>query len=162
MPLAPGADAPAFTLPDGDGADRSLADLAAKGPVLLTFFKISCPVCKMAFPVYAELERRYGDEIPVVAVSQNAADEAGPWLEDVEFTGTVLIDEADGHATSRDYEITSVPTLVLVEDNKVVAASEGWDRERVNAWAADLGGRTGRDTSPVSVKTDGRPPFRPG
>lgn len=162
MPLAPGADAPPFTLPSDDGTDLSLADLTVKGPVLLTFFKTSCPVCKMAFPVYAELERRYGDEIPVVAVSQNTADEVGPWLEDVGFTGPVLIDEADGHATSRDYEITSVPTLVLVEGDKVVATSEGWDRERVNTWATDLGGRTGRDTSPVSVKTDGRPPFRPG
>lgn len=162
MPLAPGADAPAFTLPADDGTDRSLDDLTAKGPALLAFFKTSCPVCKMAFPVYAELERRYGDEIPVVAVSQNPADEAGPWLDDVDFHGPTLVDDADGHATSRAYQITSVPSLVMVEDGKVVAASEGWDRERVNAWATDFGQRTGRDTSPVSVKTDGRPPFRPG
>lgn len=162
MPLAAGAEAPDFTLPAADGTERSLADLTAKGPVVLTFFKTSCPVCKMAFPVYAELERRYGDEIPVIAVSQNPLEEADPWLEAVEFNGDFLLDDEPDHPTSKAYEITSVPTLVMVEDGKVVAASEGWDRERVNAWAADLGERTGRDTSPVSVKTDGRPPFRPG
>lgn len=162
MPLAAGADAPDFTLPAQDGTERSLTDLTAKGPVLLSFLKTSCPVCKMAFPVYSEMERRYGDEIPVVAVSQNPLDQTEPWLEDVEFDGTCLLDDTDDHPTSRAYEITSVPTLVMVEDGKVVAASEGWDRERANAWAADLGQRTGRDTSPVSVKTDGRPPFRPG
>lgn len=162
MPLAAGAEAPDFTLPDGDGSDRSLAELTAKGPALLVFFKTSCPVCKMAFPVYSELARRYGDEIPVVAVSQNPEDEAVTWLEDVGFEGTFLLDDADGHPTSKAYEITSVPTLVLVEDAKVVAVAEGWDRQRANAFASDLGERTGRDTSPVSVKTDGRPPWRPG
>lgn len=162
MPLTAGAAAPDFTLPADDGTERSLADLTAKGPALLAFFKTSCPTCKMAFPVYSELERRYGDQIPVVAVSQNPIDEARSWLEGVNFDGSFLSDDADGHPTSSAYEVTSVPTLVMVEGGQVVAASEGWDRERVNAWAADLGERTGRDTSPVSVKTDGRPPFRPG
>ena len=162
MPLSAGAEAPDFTLPSDDGTDCSLADLTAKGPALLVFFKTSCPVCKMAFPVYSELQRRYGDEIPVVAVSQNPMDEAEPWLEDVDFNGPFLTDDEDDHATSNAYEITSVPTIVMVEDGKVVGASEGWDRERTNAWATELGERTGRDTSPVSVKTDGRPPWRPG
>lgn len=162
MPIAPGSDAPDFKLPSDDGAERSLADLTAKGPAVLAFFKTSCPTCKMAWPVYSALERRYGDEIPVVAVSQNPIDEAAPWLEAVEFHGPFLADDADGHATSQAYEVTSVPALVMVEDGKVVSVSEGWDRERVNAWARDLGERTGRDSSPVSVKTDGRPPFRPG
>ncbi len=162
MPLAPGSDAPPFALPADDGSERSLEDLSAGGPVVLAFFKTSCPTCRMSFPVYAELHRRYGDVIPVVPVAQDPIDDAAPWLDQAGFKGLFVEDHSSDFATSDAYEIQSVPTLVMVEDGKVVATGEGWDRERANAWAVDLGERTGRETGPVSVKTDGRPPFRPG
>jgi peroxiredoxin len=162
MPLPDGGHAPAFSLPSADGGQRSLDELAGSGGALLAFFKTTCPVCTLAFPVYAELERRYGDALPVVAVSQDPPGTTVPWLEKAGFAGPALDDASDGFAVSKAYEIVTVPTLVLVEDGKVVSSSEGWDRERVNDWARDLGQRTGRDTSPVSTEDDGRPPFRPG
>ena len=162
MPLAPGADAPLFTLPDADGAPTRLAGLTAAGPVLLAFFKTSCPTCGLAMPVVAELERRYGDVVPVVGVTQSKMADTRPWLRAAGFDGPVLDDEQDRYAASRSYDIQTVPTLVLVEDGRVVGTTEGWDRERMNGWAADLGARTGRDASPVSVDGDGRPVFKPG
>ena len=162
MPLAPGAPAPAFDLPSADGGRRSLSHLTARGSALLAFFKTGCPTCQLAFPVYAELERRYGDAVPVVAVTQDSLATTTPWLEDNGFAGPALDDASDGYAVSEAYAVTTVPTLVLVEDGKVVATSEGWDRDRANAWARQLGERTGRDTSPVSTDGDGLPSFKPG
>ncbi|HEX2700444.1 MAG TPA: TlpA disulfide reductase family protein [Acidimicrobiales bacterium] len=162
MPLPAGAVAPSFTLPDGEGAPRSLADLTRSGPALLAFFKISCPTCQLAFPVIAELQRRYGDAVPVVAVSQSKMGDTRPWLDRVGFAGPVLDDEAGHFEASRSYGVEVVPTLVLVEDGRVEATTEAWDREGMNGWARDLGGRSGRDTSPVSTTGDGRPAFKPG
>jgi thiol-disulfide isomerase/thioredoxin len=162
VPLAAGADAPTFSLPDEHGAVRALADLAPKGTALLAFFKTSCPTCRLAFPVYGELERRYGDVVPVVAVTQTQMAVTRPWLAEAGFSGPVLDDEQGHYSLSRAFDIRSVPTLVLVEDGKVVACSEAWDRDRINEWARELGHRTGRSIAPVSAEGDGRPVFKPG
>jgi thiol-disulfide isomerase/thioredoxin len=162
MPLPAGAVAPAFCLPDAAGTERTLADLAPGGTALLAFFKTSCPTCRLAFPVYGELERRYGDVVPVVAVTQTTMATTVAWLDEVGFAGPVLDDERGRYAVSAAFQVGSVPTLVLVEDGRVAATSEAWDRDRVNAWAGELGRRTGRDGSPVSVESDGRPVFKPG
>lgn len=162
VPLTEGVVAPRFTLPSSDGAPRSLDQLTAGGAALLAFFKSTCPVCTLAFPVFGELQRRYGDAVPVVAVSQDPLSTVVPWLSDNGFNGPALDDASEGYAVSKAYEVTTVPTLTLVDDGSVVASSEGWDRDRVNAWARELGERTGRDTAPVSTEDDGRPAFRPG
>ena len=134
MPLAEGAEAPAFTLPAGDGTARSLAELTAGGPALLAFFKTSCPTCQLAFPVYGELERRYGDVVPVVAVSQSPLGTTVPWLAAHGFAGPALDDERGGYRVSARYRISTVPTLVVVVDGRVSVTSEAWDRDRANAW----------------------------
>lgn len=171
MPLAPGSEAPDFRLPSNDGTQRSLGDLTQGDgrPVVLAFFKTGCPTCRLAFPVYAELERRYGDAIPVVAVSQDPIDKTAPWLRDHGFTGPALDDTGPSHgdasqhyAVSRAYGVQTVPTLVMVEGGAVVASSQAWDRDAVNDWARRLGQRLGRDTSAVSTEDDGRPAFKPG
>ncbi|MDP9389076.1 MAG: TlpA family protein disulfide reductase [Actinomycetota bacterium] len=162
MPLATGAEAPDFALPDAEGRRRTRDDLAAGGPVLLAFFNTTCPTCRLAFPVYGELERRFGDVVPVVAVSQHPVGEARPWLDQLGFAGPVLDDDSDDFAVSAAYGVRSVPTLVLVEGGRVAAASEAWDRERVNQWARELAERAGREPAPVSTEDDGRPVFKPG
>lgn len=162
MPLPAGAEAPPFDLLDAGATPRPLDNVASTGAALLVFFKTSCPTCRLAFPVVAELQRRYGDALPVVAVTQTAMSAAVPWLHELGFDGPVLDDERDGFGLSDAYRIRSVPTLVLVEGGRVVATGEGWDRDRMNAWARDLGARTGRDASPVTVEGDGRPLYKPG
>lgn len=162
MPLPAGAVAPSFELPDGSGTPRSLDELTAAGPALLAFFKTGCPTCRLAFPVLGELERRYGDAVPVVAVSQTDLAATLPWLVEHGFAGPVLDDERGRFLVSAAYRVGSVPTLVLVDGGRVAATSEAWDRDRMNRWAADLGALTGRPAPPVSTEGDGRPAFKPG
>jgi thiol-disulfide isomerase/thioredoxin len=131
-------------------------------PALYAFFKNSCPTCQLAFPVVAELARRYGDAIPVVAVAQDKPKKAEPWLAERGFAGPV-IDDSSKYPLSRAYGIMTVPTLVLVDDTgRVVSTSVGWSRDRYNEWARELGERTGRTTEPVSTESDGRPGLKPG
>lgn len=163
MPLAVGTRAPAFTLPASDGVPRSLSDLLATGPVLLIFFKTTCPTCGLAFPVYGELVRRYGEDLAVVAVSQDPLIPTVGWLRDLGFEGLVLDDASDRYAVSRSFGVEVVPTLVLVgADGAVDQVVPAWDRDAINALAARLGGLYGRLTAPVSTPEDGRPAFKPG
>lgn len=165
MVIAPGSPAPRFDLPaSGSNLDRlGLDELTATGPALLAFFKTSCPVCTLSFPLWGELARRYGHVVDVVAVSQDRLAEARPWLDGLGFDAPV-VDDSDGYAVSAAYDIETVPTLVLVDEaGEVLAASQGWDRERANAWDAELAELTGVvSPGPLSTAGDGRPPFRPG
>lgn len=160
-----GAPAPPFSLPTararaGAHGPVTLADLSDDGarPVVLAFFKATCPVCQMAFPVYGELERGLRQAgVPVVAVAQERPDVARPWLEERRFEGEVLDDASDDYAVSAAYGLRAVPTVVLVEpDGTVGMVVEGWDRNGVNRVAARFG------AEPVSTPDDGLPPFKPG
>ena len=120
---------------------------------VLAFFKNSCPVCQMAFPVYG---RMAAGGAPVVAVSQDAAAAARPWLAERGFDGE-LVDDSAGYPLSNEHGITTVPTLVVVEDDgRVGEVVVGWDRDATNALAARFG------LSAVSEPGDGLPAFKPG
>jgi len=54
--------APDFSLPLLQGGSFSLHDALKGGPVLLAFFKISCPVCQFAFPYIERLFQAYGKQ----------------------------------------------------------------------------------------------------
>ncbi|HUQ38656.1 MAG TPA: TlpA disulfide reductase family protein [Acidimicrobiales bacterium] len=162
MALAVGTRAPAFELPAEPGGSASLASLTADGPALLAFYKPNCPVCQMSFPVFGEMARRYGGSLPVVAVAQEPLADARTWLDWKGFDGLALSDAPDWNV-SRAFDIESVPTLVLVDGDGVIADVIGaWDKERVNALAARLGELTGGDTAPVTTDNDGLPSYKPG
>lgn len=160
---ATGAEAPEFALTDDSGTSVTRSDLTASGPAVLAFFKQSCPTCQLSFPVWGELARRYGDVVPIVAVTQDEVATSRAWLDERGFAGPVL-DDSDGYAVSDAYGIESVPTLVLIADDGTLArTSDGWDRATANAWDLYLAEVAGRPSSgPVSVEGDGRPALKPG
>ncbi len=149
MPLETGAVAPELPVAGGR-------------PVLLAFFKNNCPTCQLSFPVWGELARRHGEAVDVVAVAQDPEAAARPWLDERDFPGPV-VDDSDGYPLSDAFEVDTVPSLALVDaDGRVVAAAEGWDRDRANRWDEQLAGYSGRTPEPVSRPDDGRPDFKPG
>lgn len=163
--MAPGSVAPDFELPAA-GAGRptlGLGDLVAGMPAVLAFFKTSCPVCRLSFPVWAELRRRYRPAVAAAAVSQDSLGKARRWLDGLGYDGVVLDDSA-GYGVSGAFGVRTVPTLVLVgTDRQVVDTLEGWDRTQANAWDLALAERTGiPSTGPLSDPADGLPESRPG
>jgi thiol-disulfide isomerase/thioredoxin len=95
------------------------------GPVLLVFYKISCPICQMTLPF---LERIAQGPLPIVAISQD--DEAATRRFQSRFGVTLptrLESEDDGYPASNAFGITHVPSLFLVEpDGTIAIASEGF------------------------------------
>ena len=67
-----GQIAPGFSLNSLDGKDYSLDSLLERGPVVLAFFKISCPVCQFTFPFLQRLFERYGGNgVSFLGISQD-------------------------------------------------------------------------------------------
>ena len=72
--LATGVKAPEFELKTLDGRKFSLSEELAKGPVMLVFFKVSCPTCQYALPYLERLYKAYKNKgVTLVGVSQNDA-----------------------------------------------------------------------------------------
>ncbi|MGE5644563.1 MAG: peroxiredoxin family protein [Acidobacteriota bacterium] len=118
--LAEGARAPEFVL-------RELKERLARGPVLLAFFKVSCPVCQYTFPF---LERIAGAGLEIVGVSQDNAAAAREFSREYGVTFPMLIDDAAaGYAMSNAFGISSVPSLFLIEQDGTLSLSgEGFSK----------------------------------
>jgi peroxiredoxin len=144
--IEPGSRAPDFRLLRLDGAEVRLHELLANGPVLLAFFKITCPVCQLTFPF---LERLHAaGTLPIYGISQNDAGDTREFNREFGVTFPTLLDsEESGFAAGNDYGISSVPTLFLVgPDGAVSHVIEGWNKKDI-AWLGDQAGVN---------------PFRPG
>ena len=57
--LTSGKTAPDFSLTGLDGETHSLGSLLHGGPVVVAFFKISCPVCQFTFPYLQRIADRF-------------------------------------------------------------------------------------------------------
>ncbi len=150
--LRPGDQAPSFHLPDID-TGGPVDDPWREGPVVLAFFKASCPVCQMAAPKVAALAE---GGARVVAVGEDPRPTLVAYR-DRYGQRVPTVSEPPPYRVSSAYGLVTVPTLFLVGgDGRVLDAVGGWDRERWNRVATAAGG------VPVSTEGDGLPVFRPG
>jgi peroxiredoxin len=121
--LAPaGSQAPAFRLVGLDGSTRSLEDILAGGPVLLAFFKISCPVCQLTAPYLQRLSENRAFQ--VIGISQDEAAPTRGFLERFGITFPTLLDlGSEGYPASNAYGLASVPSLFYLERDGMIAQS---------------------------------------
>jgi peroxiredoxin len=134
-----GSSAAAFQLKNLNGTSESLSGILAKGPALLAFFKISCPVCQLAFPFIERLSS--SSSFQVVGISQDDADSTKSFNQRFGVTFPTLLDPArEGYPASNAYGISSVPSLFLVEaDGRVSTAFSGFSKRDLQA-LGDRGG----------------------
>jgi peroxiredoxin len=118
--------APDFQLARLEGGDVSLGELLVEGPVLLVFFKITCPVCQLTLPF---LERLHvAGTMRVFGISQNEADDTRQFAKHFGLTFPMLLDlEEDGFTASNDFGVSSVPTMFAIDqDETITKVMEGW------------------------------------
>ena len=137
--LDAGTRAPDFQLSRLEGGEASFAELAAGRPVLLVFFKVTCPVCQLTMPF---LERLHASgALAVCGISQNDAADTR------EFNGyfgvsfaTLLDSEDEDFPASNAYGISSVPSMFRVEPDGVISrVIEGWNKKDMASLAEDAG-----------------------
>ena len=137
--LEPGTLSPGFRLPQLNGGEISLQEIAANGPALIAFFKISCPVCQLTFPF---LERIHTPgKLPVYGISQNDAADTRGFAQRCGVNFPVLLDtKQSGFAISNAFGISNVPTMFLIErDGTISRVFVGWRKQEIDWLAAKAG-----------------------
>ena len=110
--LIPGTKAPDFSLPALNGDRISLSRNLKLGlPIVLAFFKVSCPVCQFTFP-YLERMHRANSNMPIFGISQDDVDATKAFCKMYGVTFPVLLDQA--LRATVDYDLTNVPTTFLI------------------------------------------------
>src|SRR5947199_7143907 len=118
--LDSGKRAPAFRLTRLDGDEVTLQDLLPSAPVLLVFFKVSCPVCQLTLPF---LERIHATgSLSVYGVSQNDPEATLEFNQEFGISFPILLDSEDlSFPVSNAYGISSVPTMFLIQSDGMIA-----------------------------------------
>ena len=162
--LTVGAAAPDFTLETMNGSRFSLQEALRRGPVVLAFFKISCPVCQFAFPYLERLHKVYGsNSATLVGISQDSRQDTARFVREYGITFPVLLDSPQNYPVSNAYGLTNVPSVFWIEPGgEIQVSSVGWDRkdiERISSMMAELS-----SLSPAQIFTAGEnvPDYRPG
>jgi peroxiredoxin len=140
--LTVGTKAPEFELKAMDGRRFILSDELAHGPVVLAFFKVSCPTCQYAFPFLERLERAYGHAgVRIIGVSQNDPKQTAAFTKEFGVSFPVLLDDRETYPVSNAYGITNVPTVFwIAQDSEIEVSSVGWVKaefEQVNRKMAE-------------------------
>ena len=143
--LTVGTDAPDFELRAMDGRRFALREELAGGPILLAFFKVSCPTCQYAFPFLERLEQAYGHKhVRIFGVSQNGPKETAAFIKEFGVTFPVLLDDTEKYPVSNAYGLTNVPSIFwIAQDAEIEISSIGWvkaDFTAINGKMAE-GGR---------------------
>ena len=85
------------------GTDANFKGEITEGLVLVDFWATWCGPCKMIAPVLEELNEEIGDTVKIVKV-----------------------DVDENQATAADYQIMSIPSLLLFKDGELVDKTAGY------------------------------------
>ena len=161
--LASGTLAPPFELESVDGKAYSLEAALMQGPVLVVFFKVSCPTCQFTFPFVERLYRQFrGSGVELWGISQDNARDSQRFAKQFGTTFPILIDD-EPYATSREYGLTHVPTYFLIApDRSIELSGDGFSKADLLAIQKSLA-RSFSATPPALFEPNERvPEFKPG
>ena len=115
-----GAQAPSFKLTGLDEPRDRSTIFWPRGPALLAFYKISCPVCQLTAPYLERLAAN--NAIQVIGISQDDAGATRGFMQRFGVTFPTLLDlSSEDYPASNAYGITSVPSLFLLERDGTIA-----------------------------------------
>ena len=137
--LDSGSRAPAFRLSRLEGGEVTLAELTARGRVLLVFFKVTCPVCQLTVPF---LERLHASgNLAICGISQNDAADTREFNSYFGATYSTLLDSED-----EDFPVSNhtafpafPPCSWWSRTASISRVIEGWNRKDMEALAAAAG-----------------------
>ncbi len=163
--LDTGKIAPDFTLNTADSKQVSLRAMLDRGPVVLAFFKVSCPVCQFAFPYYERVARAHGDDgVTFLGICQNTASDAKAFAREYGVTFPIALDnDTNGYEVSNAYGITNVPTLFYIAPSgEIEVSAVGWSKGDLNKVNAQLSTRLQQSAPAIWKVGEDIPAFRAG
>lgn len=162
--LAAGKNAPRFTLPLLQGGSFSLDEALARGPVLLAFFKISCPVCQFTMPYIERLYKAYAkSDVSIVGVSQDDAAATKQFMKQFGVSMPVALDDTRTYSVSNNYGLTNVPTLFFIAPSGNIDVScVGWSRADLERISRDISVHTSVTQASLVHAGESVPDFKGG
>ncbi len=152
--LEAGAEAPAIRLKTLDGQRWDLQEELGQGPLVLAFFKISCPTCQLTIPFLDRLARQSAARI--VLVSQDDAVGTRQFLDHFGVTLPAVLDELKVYPASNGFHITHVPSMFLIETDGMISwALNGFSKPELERLAH-------RFSVPMFLTEERVPLLRPG
>jgi peroxiredoxin len=132
--LPPGTSAPDFNLSLLGGGEFRLSQALTSGPVVLAFFKISCPVCQYSFPFFDRLARLLKPQrVAVVGISQDDEQNTALFRRTLGLSLPLALDNKS-YAVSRAYRLTNVPTVFdIAPEGPIVASIVSWSKAELEA-----------------------------
>lgn len=134
MALPTGAKAQEFALTSTDGKPVILSDVLKRGPAVLSFFKVSCPVCQYAFPYLERMFQVHKTEpASFIGISQDSLADTQKFVKQYGVTFPVALDDPSRYIVSNAYKLTNVPTVYLVDRDGIIRVSSvGWVRKEID------------------------------
>ena len=162
--LTAGARAPRFALATIDGQQISLDEALRRGPVVLAFFKVSCPVCQYGFPFFQRMYEANRDaDATFLGISQDNARDTLAFMKQFGVTFPVALDDPAKYLVSNAYGLTTVPTIFYIEpDGEIEISSVSWSKADVEAINAKLAERRRQPPAALWRKGEDIRDFRAG
>src|SRR5690349_5717947 len=131
--LTPRTKAPDIALSTVSGKPFVLSEALIRGPVVLAFFKVSCPVCQYAFPYFERMYQAHQTEpVTFVGVSQDDPNSTNIFIKQYGVSFPVLLEDTRSYAVSNAYGLTIVPTVFLINrDQEIEQTIVGWSRAEI-------------------------------
>jgi peroxiredoxin len=161
--LSTGKTAPTFQLTTITGERLSLPEALATGPVLLAFFKVSCPTCQFTFPFLERIYRQLREQgVQIWGVVQDKAPDGARFAATYGVTFPILIDDSP-YKVSRLYNLEHVPTLFLIQpDGHIEISSEGFSKADLLAIQRSLAQLLSATPPALFLPTEKIPEYKPG
>jgi peroxiredoxin len=126
--LRPGEPAPAFRLPDLDGAEHPLDEFVrAERPLLLVFTDPHCAPCRATLPELERVHRARAQELQVVAISRGGREANLAHVRGLTFP--VLLQRR--WEASRAYATYATPAGYLIDADGIIASRPAVGRKAI-------------------------------
>ncbi len=162
--LARGTRVPQIDLLFPDASPFRLHDALQRGALALVFFKVSCPVCQMALPWLARMQRDFGGRhAQLIGVSQDDPSATATFLQRYEVDFPVVLDPAPQYSASNGFGLTHVPSVFWIGANGMIEQSVvGFARADYEALAERMA--VANQVQPQSLfgESPGIPAFKAG
>ena len=153
--LPAGVLAPDFRLLALNGQELRLSEAIADRPVVLAFYKSSCPTCQLTFPYLQRIYSEFRAEpvFTIWGISQDEFAETTEFVHEYGIQFDILIDEHP-YTVSAAYGLEFVPTIFVVgTDGKIKISDYGFSKATLSEIAKPLR---------LFGADDGLPATRPG
>lgn len=161
--LTSGMAAPQFQLATVTGEQLPLADALSGGPVLLAFFKVSCPTCQFTFPFLERIHQQLRERgVKIWGVVQDKAQDGARFASTFGVTFPILVDDPP-YKVSCAYGLAHVPSLYLVKpDGRIEISGEGFAKSDLLAIQRSLAQSLSATPPPLFLPTEQIPEYKPG